>query len=67
MNLINYNIYLMEPTFGFGRKRSLNEEVNDELTIESMLRVRDSKTGKVADVRAMLGINNSMIKNDGLR
>ncbi len=32
-----------------------------------MLRVRDSKTGKVADVRAMLGINNNTIKNDELR
>lgn len=49
------------------RKRSLNEEVNDELTIESMLRVKDSRTGKVVDVRAMLGINNNTIKNEELR
>ena len=49
------------------KKRSLNEEVNDQLTIEGMLQVRDSRTGKKADVRAMLAIQNHQIQDEDLR
>lgn len=54
----------MKPT---GRRRSRNEEINDALTIEAMLQVKDSRTGKAADVRAMLGIHNSDIQDQQLK
>jgi len=49
-------------------KQSLDDDnINDELTIESMLQVVDSKTGKTADVRQMLGIRSDDIKDTKLR
>lgn len=44
-----------------------DENINDELTIESMLQVVDASTGKQMDVRRMLGINNDDIKDPKLR
>ena len=56
-----------QPT-GLGqRRRSTNEEVNDALTIEQMLQVKDNRTGKQADVRAMLGVHNKDIKDKKLQ
>jgi hypothetical protein len=41
--------------------------INDELTIEGMLQVIDTGTGKTADVRKMLGIKPKDIKDEQLR
>jgi len=49
-----------------GRRRSTNEEINDALTIESMLQVKDP-SGKQMDVRAMLGVRNEDIKDQKLK
>ena len=38
-----------------------DEDFNDALTIESMLQVVDAKTGKQADVRALLNIKEDEI------
>ena len=35
-----------------------DDNINDELTIESMLQVIDTKTGKSLDVRRMLNVKN---------
>jgi hypothetical protein len=56
-----------EPKKPQGRRRSRNEEINDSLTIESMLQVKDNRTGKQADVRAMLGIHNKDIQDQQLK
>ena len=49
-----------------GRRRSTNEEINDALTIESKLQVKDP-SGKQMDVRAMLGVRNEDIKDQKLK
>ena len=57
-----------EKPSGLGeRRRSTNEEVNDALTIEQMLQVKDNRTGKKSDVRAMLGVRNEDIKDQKLQ
>ena len=43
------------------------KNLNDELTIEGMLQVVDTKTGKAMDVRQMLGIKSEDIKDEKLR
>lgn len=44
-----------------------DDNINDELTIESMLQVIDTKTGKSLDVRKMLNVKNQDIKDPKLR
>lgn len=48
-------------------KEEEKRELNDELTIEGMLQVVDTKTGKAMDVRQMLGIKSEDIKDEKLR
>lgn len=51
------------PTQGYDN----DDNINDELTIESMLQVIDTKTGKSLDVRRMLNVKNQDIKDPSLR
>jgi hypothetical protein len=44
-----------------------DEDFNDALTIESMLQVVDAKSGKQADVRALLNIKHEDIKDDRIK
>ena len=44
-----------------------DSNINEELTIESMLQVIDGETGGSLDVRQMLGIQNKDIKDNELR
>ena len=50
-----------------GQIRTRNDEINDALTIEAMLQVKDNRSGKQADVRAMLDLRNEDIKDKKLQ
>lgn len=44
-----------------------SDQLNDRLTVESMMQVKSRKTGKKTDVRNLLGIKPEDIKDENLR